>query len=173
MILPIRQAKASKSSKSSKRSRKNRKHKGGYTAVTKPASHMNHSTKDHMVIKGGYAAHDKYNHSIVHPASTEIHTEFQKPIKQQSAGAIYSFDLNDKIGGMPANIALNGTQDGDCPNFSALDLGFANYGLTKGGGECKKQYKKGKTSRKSKSSRVSKKHNKSKSHKSHKSRKSH
>jgi len=173
MILPIRQA---KSSKSSKRSKKNRKHKGGYAAHTKPATHMNHSSKDHMVIKGGYNSHAMHDTSIVHPASGQIHSEFQKPIKQQNAGAIYSFDLNDKIGGMPANITLNGTQDGDCPSSGALDLGFTNYGLTKGGGECKKQYKKGKNSRKSKSSKVSKKykkHNKSKSHKSRKSRKSH
>lgn len=151
MILPIRQAKASKSSKSLKKSKKSRKHKGGYNA---------------------HAMHDN---SIVHPASGQIHSEFQKPIKQQSAGAIYSFDLNDKIGGMPANIALNGTQDGDCPSSGALDIGFTNYGLTKGGAY-KKKFKKGKTSRKSKSSKVSKKykkHNKSKSHKSRKFRKSH
>ena len=48
-------------------------------------------------------------------------------------GAIYSFDLNDKIGGLPARIPLNGTRDGDCPASDTKDLGFVNYGLTRGG----------------------------------------
>ena len=54
-------------------------------------------------------------------------------------GAIYGFDLNDKIGGQAANIPLNGTQDGDCPDLNTADLGFTNYGLTRGGGCVKKQ----------------------------------
>ena len=70
-------------------------------------------------------------------------------IKHQKGGAIYGFDLNDKIGGQAANITLNGTQDGDCPSTDYGDLGFTNYGLTRGGA---------KRSRKSKSSKSSKKH---------------
>ena len=53
--------------------------------------------------------------------------------KHQQGGAIYSFDLNDKIGGLPANIPLNGTSDGDCPGSPTSELGFVNYGLTQGG----------------------------------------
>ena len=51
-------------------------------------------------------------------------------------GAIYSFNLNDKIGGLPARIPLNGTADGDCPATDTMDLGFVNYGMTRtsGGG---------------------------------------
>ncbi len=72
----------------------------------------------------------------------------------QRAGAIYTFDLNDKIGGLAANVPLNGTNDGDCPNTDVSALGFTNYGLTKGGS------RKGRKGRKG-----------SKSHKSHKSHK--
>ena len=60
---------------------------------------------------------------------------------QHKGGAVYTFDLNEKIGGLPARIPLNGTQDGDCPTNGALDLGFTNYGLTKGG-SYKKKHKK-------------------------------
>jgi len=61
-------------------------------------------------------------------------------------GAIYTFNLNDKIGGLAANVPLNGTQDGDCPASGALDLGFTNYGLTASnsvatGGAYKKKHK--------------------------------
>ena len=83
--------------------------------------------------------------------------------KHHKGGAVYSFNLNDKIGGLPANIALNGTQDGDCPTNGALDLGFTNYGLTKGG-SYKKKHKKSLS--KSKKSRKSKKSKSSKSRKS-------
>jgi len=83
--------------------------------------------------------------------------------KHHKGGAVYSFNLNDKIGGLPANIALNGTQDGDCPTSGALDLGFTNYGLTKGG-SYKKKHKKSLS--KSKKSRKSKKSKSSKSRKS-------
>ena len=84
-------------------------------------------------------------------------------------GAIYSFNLDDKIGGLPANISLNGTQDGDCPASGALDIGFTNYGLTKGGAY--KKHKSGKKSRKNKLSRKSKKSRKHKKSKSHKHKK--
>ena len=62
--------------------------------------------------------------------------------KHQRGGAIYTFDLNDKIGGMPANIALNGTADGDCPSSQTKDLGFVNYGLTRGGNRKHKKHNK-------------------------------
>jgi hypothetical protein len=53
---------------------------------------------------------------------------------QLKGGAIFSFNLDDKIGGQPARISLNGTADGDCPSTDTKDLGFVNYGLTRGGG---------------------------------------
>lgn len=56
-----------------------------------------------------------------------------KKSKYQKGGAIYTFDLNDKIGGLPAWIPLNGTKDGDCPATDTKDLGFTNYGMTRGG----------------------------------------
>jgi hypothetical protein len=64
-------------------------------------------------------------------------------------GAVYSFDLNEKIGGLPARITLNGTQDGDCPKSDVFDLGFSNYGLIKGGSKKKQNSKKSKKSKKS------------------------
>ena len=100
--------------------------------------------------------------------SKESYTNNEHPnMPKHTGGAIYSFNLDDKIGGLAANVALNGTQDGDCPASGALDLGFANYGLTKGGAykkNCKtsKKSRKNKLSRKSKNSR---KYKKSKSHK--------
>jgi hypothetical protein len=66
-------------------------------------------------------------------------------------GAIYSFDLNDKIGGLAANIPLNGTQDGDCPKSPTGALGFTNYGMTQnasGGGKKNKNKKSHKKSNK-------------------------
>ena len=54
------------------------------------------------------------------------------PKPNHRGGAIYTFDLNDKIGGLPARIPLNGTQDGDCPATDTTDLGFVNYGMTRG-----------------------------------------
>ena len=77
-------------------------------------------------------------------------------------GAIYGFDLKDKIGGMSARIPLNGTQDGDCPDLNTAELGFTNYGLTRGGACVKKQKHKKrcsgvKKSKKNKSSKKSKK----------------
>ena len=59
-----------------------------------------------------------------------------------TGGAIYTFDLNDKIGGLPARIPLNGTQDGDCPATDTANLGFVNYGMTKGGARRYNQTKK-------------------------------
>ena len=86
-------------------------------------------------------------------------------------GAIYSFDLNDKIGGLPANVPLNGTQDGDCPSSNFTDLGFTNYGMnrTSGGGSCVKKHKNNNKNinKHKKTSKKSRKH-KGKSHKSKK-----
>ena len=62
-----------------------------------------------------------------------------KTHKRQRGGAIYSFNLNDKIGGLPARIPLNGTADGDCPATDTADLGFVNYGATKGGARRKQK----------------------------------
>lgn len=70
-----------------------------------------------------------------------------KKFKQQKGGAIYSFDLNDKIGGLPAWIPLNSTKDGDCPASEINDLGFSNYGITRGGSRSRSS----KLSKKSKS----------------------
>ena len=78
--------------------------------------------------------------------------KIHKSRSHQKGGAIYTFDLNDKIGGLPANISLNGTRDGDCPQNGALDLGFTNYGLTKGGNRNRKH-----RSHKSKKSKVHRK----------------
>jgi len=85
---------------------------------------------------------------------------------KQRGGGIYTFDLDPKnvIGGLPPYKALNGTQDGDCPSSGALDLGFTNYGLKKGG-----SYKKNKN--KNKNNNKNKKYNK-KSHKSNNSKNS-
>jgi hypothetical protein len=57
-----------------------------------------------------------------------------KTHKKHCGGAIYSFNLNDKIGGLPARIPLNGTADGDCPATDTADLGFTNYGMTRSSG---------------------------------------
>lgn len=90
-----------------------------------------------------------------------------KKSKQQKGGAIYSFDLNDKIGGLPAWIPLNGTKDGDCPASETKDLGFTNYGMTRGGArsrsrklskKSKSQKRGSRKSRKSRKSRSSRKH---------------
>lgn len=70
-------------------------------------------------------------------------TVMTKMIKKQKnntihkGGAIYSFDLSEKIGGLPARVPLNGTQDGDCPSTLNKDLGFANYGMSRGGSRSK------------------------------------
>ena len=87
--------------------------------------------------------------------------------KHQRGGAIYSFDLNDKIGGQPANIPLNGTADGDCPGSETKDLGFVNYGLTRGGGDRKIKQKRSSSNKKSKSKSKSYSNKKSKSNRKH------
>jgi hypothetical protein len=59
---------------------------------------------------------------------SKTHKNLQRP--SHRGGAIYSFDLTDKIGGLPARVPLNGTADGDCPATDTADLGFVNYGMT-------------------------------------------
>lgn len=77
--------------------------------------------------------------------------------RSHRGGAIYSFDYKDPIGGQAAVIPLNGTADGDCPASATQDLGFTNYGATRGGSR-KKSRKGGK--------RLSNKSSKSKGKKS-------
>ena len=78
-------------------------------------------------------------------------TKSLKHNTNHKGGAIYSFDLTDKIGGLPARIPLNGTQDGDCPATDTKDLGFVNYGATKGGSRKHKKSKRSKHVSKSRS----------------------
>jgi hypothetical protein len=132
-------SKKSKTSKKSKKS-KNSHHRGGNPERTYTNS------------KTG-ASYTRPHHIVPESDSTENYTEH--PSVPMTGGAIYSFDLDDKIGGQPANISLNGTQDGDCPSTGALDLGFTNYGLTKGGSYKKnnKKHRKNKTIKNKKSNR--------------------
>ena len=89
--------------------------------------------------------------------------------QNHKGGAIYSFDLNDKIGGLPANVALNRTQDGDCPNSDISDIGFTNYGLTRINNAKGGSYKTNNKNKKNKKSmKKSMKHKKSKTSKKHK-----
>ena len=68
--------------------------------------------------------------------------------KQHRGGAVYSFDLTDKIGGLPANVSLNGTDDGDCPRGNISDLGISNYAVS--GGKRNSHTKKRRSSKKQK-----------------------
>lgn len=81
--------------------------------------------------------------------------------KKQRGGAIYSFDLTDKIGGLPARIPLNGTADGDCPATDTKDLGFVNYGMTRssGGGRRNRHASRTKKSTRKTKSRKNKRNN--------------
>jgi len=69
-------------------------------------------------------------------------------------GALYSFNLLDKIGGLPAQLGLNGTVDGDCPKGNITDFGHNNYAIAKGGS---RKNKKNKNSKKTKKVKVVKK----------------
>ena len=84
-----------------------------------------------------------------------------KTHKKQRGGAIYSFDLKDKIGGLPARIPLNGTADGDCPATDTSDLGFVNYGMTpsSGGGRHNRRVRRSKKITKKSKSRKTKRNN--------------
>jgi hypothetical protein len=91
----------------------------------KIVKHNKRSTKKHSKK----SRHSKRNTK----RNTKRHTRNRK----HTGGAIYTFDLNDKIGGQSARIPLNGTRDGDCPATGSADLGFVNYGQTRGGGSKK------------------------------------
>jgi hypothetical protein len=149
-------------------------------ASKRKTMHKNKKTKKNMKTKhrGGNPEHiytnSKTGASYTRPHRTGlIETEHPNmpsmsdmPNMPASGGAIYTFNLDDKIGGLPANVSLNGTQDGDCPTTGALDLGFTNYGLTKGG-SYKKNYKKHRNTKSKKNKNKNKKSSKSKS-RSHK-----
>jgi hypothetical protein len=60
-------------------------------------------------------------------------THKRKGTNKHTGGSVYSFDLNDKVGGLPATVSLNGTGDGDCPSGNPSALGFDNYGIASGG----------------------------------------
>jgi len=77
-------------------------------------------------------------------------------IQTQKGGSVYSFNLDDKIGGMPATMYLNGTIDGDCPSGNSADLGFTNYDNAKGGQRKKSRKGKKSHSRKGKKSHARK-----------------
>ena len=81
-------------------------------------------------------------------------------------GALYSFNLLDKIGGLPAQLGLNGTVDGDCPKGNITDFGHNNYAITAGGS---RKHKKTKSSKKNKKVKVVKKSKTSKKSKKSKS----
>ena len=87
-----------------------------------------------------------------------------KKMINHKGGALYSFDLLDKIGGLPARMGLNGTSDGDCPKGNVSDFGMNNYTITNGGSRKHKKNKLAK-SKKSKSRKsISKKSGKKSNH---------
>lgn len=57
--------------------------------------------------------------------------------KLAKGGALYTFNLTDTVGGLPLQVPLNGTRDGDCPASDTKDLGMVNY-ATKGGARVRK-----------------------------------
>ena len=57
----------------------------------------------------------------------------QNLVRKHRGGAVLSFDFNDKIGGLPANVSLNGGPDGDCPKGNLAELGMMNYESVTGG----------------------------------------
>ena len=157
---PIRAAGKTSKHKSSSKSKKSNKSKK--SKKSKTSQHRGGNPERTYV-------NSKTGASYTRPYRAESQNEnsenfINHPNVPTVGGAIYSFDLDDKIGGQPANVSLNGTQDGDCPSTGALDLGFTNYGLTKGGSYKKnnKKNRKNKTSKNKKSSKSSKS-NKSKS----------
>jgi hypothetical protein len=87
-------------------------------------------------------------------------THKRKGTNKHTGGSVYSFDLNDKVGGLPATIALNGTGDGDCPSGNPSSLGFDNYGIASGGNRSNR--KKQKNNNKSHKSNNNNKNSKSK-----------
>ena len=92
-----------------------------------------------------------------------------KKNKVQKAGAVYGFDLNDKIGGQAANVGLNGTPDGDCPAGNPKDLGMTNYGAATGGkrktNKSNKRNNSNKSNKRNSSNKLTKKKSSNKSNK--------
>ena len=84
-----------------------------------------------------------------------------KKMNNHKGGSLYSFNLLDKIGGLPARMGLNGTSDGDCPKGNVSDFGINNYTITNGGSRKHKKNKLAK-SKKSKARKSSSKMNHSK-----------
>lgn len=83
----------------------------------------------------------------------------------QKAGAIYSFDLNDRVGGLAAVKSLYKTSDSDCPMGGVNDpaLGYDYYDPTKthsGGRRGKRSLRKSQRNRKSKHSKTQKRQQK-------------
>lgn len=71
-------------------------------------------------------------------------------------GALYTFDLKDNVGGLPAVKSLNGTPDGDCP-YTNDD--FLKQKKLVGGSKSKRSSRRSSRSkRSSKSKRSSRKH---------------
>ena len=87
-----------------------------------------------------------------------------------SGGALYTFDLKNTIGGLPAQIALTNTNDSDCPQLSEKNLGFSNYTKLSGGrSNAHKKQSQHKSQHKShKKQSQHKSHKKQLQHKSHK-----
>ena len=109
--------------------------------------------------------HRVRNFSNSKPSTTQVKHRVRnfsksKPSKTQSAGALYTFDLNDSVGGLPNIVTLNNTNDGDCQQLSANELGMSNYSASKGGSR-KKKSKSMHKSYKSSNSRKTKKYRKS------------
>lgn len=84
--------------------------------------------------------------------------------RTQKGGALYSWDFDDKIGGLPAQRALWKTADSDCPpqGPESKTFGFDVYGVgvSQAGGSRRRRNNKSK-SKKSKKPWGGKKNNKS------------
>jgi hypothetical protein len=171
--MPVRPIKAAGKAPKNNKLRKSKKttHRGGADSNKPVRTYYNPNTGT-TYTRPSYSGIEDSNMTEQTGGFESVKPEHPN-MPKHVGGAIYSFNLDDKIGGLPANISLNGTQDGDCPSSGAFDLGFTNYGLTKsnsvttGGAYMKKQKsakksKKNKLSRKSKNSR---KHKKTKSYK--------
>jgi hypothetical protein len=89
--------------------------------------------------------------------------------RSQRAGAIYSFDLNDKIGGQAAYKSLYKTTDSDCPmgGVNDPDLGNSFYDPSKphsGGGRKHRSHKRSNKKQVKRSHKKNAKHTKSRKH---------
>ena len=99
--------------------------------------------------------------------------------QRQRGGAVYSFDLNDKVGGMPATVSLNGSIDGDCPKGNVSDLGITNYKVSGGRRSDRRTNKRTnkrsnkRTNKRNQRNRVYHKINRSRTNRSNKSHRSH